>query len=142
MCAKGAPNQISINTIRDKHGNIVLEASQNEYVVISKDGTITSYTQYNNITLVCGTIWNPTMMYAKPPILVGVCETCRESRLLKARTHGLVAMHMAKLCVCGALVCPSHRRLGKDGKWRCPGCHSKYMIKNLLKPLFFKRIED
>lgn len=142
MSPPGAPNNNTLNTITDVNGNIVMQIRQDEYVVVSNDNSVTSYAHYKSITLVCGTVWNPTMMFAKPAVLVGVCGVCRQHGLFKKRTHGLVAMHMAKLCVCGKLCCPQHRRLGKDGKWRCPVCHNKYRMKKLFRPVFFKSLED
>ena len=143
MAKQGTPTNNTITTITDLYGNIIVEVRQNEYMVMGNDGSITSYTHYRNIQLVDGSTWNPAMLWAKPPVHIGVCAICRDGlSLFKRRTHGLVAMSRARLCSnCGVLCCPSHRTL-LDNRWRCPKCTKNYRLKSILRPLFFQRIED
>lgn len=137
------PSQNAILTITDIQGNVVLEVRDEESLVTNSDGSITSYNRMSNIQLVCGTVWGRQMLFAKPPIYLGVCEDCRHPNISLWRrqraNHGLVALHRAKLCTCGRLACPNHRRLGKDNKWRCLSCHKKHTLGRLLRPVFFEQ---
>jgi len=139
------PSQNTILTITDIRGNVVLEVRDEESLVVNADGSITSYNRMSNIQLVDGSVWNRHMLLAKPPIYLGVCESCRHPgiSLLKRRrpNHGLVAMHRAKLCSsCGTLCCPSDRKLSKrDKQWRCLSCHKKHVLGNLLLPIFYEK---
>ena len=139
--AKGGPQHNTTAAIRDRRGNVILEVTQKEYMVIESNGSLTSYSEYNNIILEDGLAWNPVMLSQKPkPILIAVCDICRKKR--KPKTHGLVSAAGAKLCVCGKLCCPKHRRQSsRDNKWRCPSCHRLHKTKCLLTPFFFKKKE-
>jgi hypothetical protein len=141
MAKQAFPNQNTITTITDVHDNVIMEVRQEEYLVTESDGSISSYTHYRNITLVDGSTWSPLLLSARPPVYVGVCEICRNPSLFRRRTHGLVAMARAKLCVCGILCCPAHRRL-LGNKWLCPGCAKTYRLKSIFRPLFFERREE
>lgn len=143
MPSHAGPKQNTITTITDSQGKVIVRIKQDEYIIIGNDGNPTSYTRYRNIQLVDGSTWNPAMLWAKPPIYIGVCSICREpSRRRRHPTHGLVAMARAKLCTCGILCCPKHRKLCSDNKWRCPACVRKYHIKTFLRPMFFSRVEE
>ena len=147
MATQGIPSSNAIHTITDLQGEVVVEVRQNEYVVIDSDGSVTSYTHNRSIQLVDGSAWDPSMLRARPAIFVGVCEICRNRDLSlfrrRRKTHGLVAMSRARICAtCGALCCPGHRRLCSDNLWRCRRCSRRHGIKNILRPLFFERIED
>ena len=147
MAKQSAPNTNIITTITDLHDNTIVEVRQDGYLVIEKDGSITSYSNSRSIQLVDGSTWNPDMLRAKPPIYVGVCEICRNPGFSLFRkqykTHGLVAMSRAKLCAtCGILCCPQHRVLCSDKRWRCIKHAKTFRLKSLLKPLFFERLED
>ena len=148
MAKQGFPNQNTITTITDVHGNIAMEIRQEEYLVTESDGSISSYVHFKYIPLVDGSSWSPFLLSKNPPIYIGICETCRNPGLSlfgrRHKTHGLVAMARAKLCVdCGLLTCPRDRRLSKrDKKWRCLTCAKKHAVGNLLRPLFFERQED
>ena len=146
MAKQGSPNTNIITTITDLHDNIIVEVRQDEYLVIEKDGSITSYSNSRSIQLVDGSTWNPDMLRSKPPIYIGVCEICRDPGFSffrkQHKTHGLVAMSRAKLCECGILCCPRHRVLCSDKRWRCHRCAKKFRLISILKPLFFERMED
>ena len=138
------PSQNTILTITDIHGNIVLEVRDEEMLVIGSHNQITSYSRTGSMQTVDGTVFTIDMLKAKPPIYLGVCEECRHPQASLFRnqhaTHGIVAMHRAKLCVsCGVLCCPSHRKLGKDKKWRCLSCHKKNILGRLIRPIFFAK---
>ncbi len=136
------PNQNTVTTITGVNGQTILDVRQNEYMVVQPDGSFESYTHYRYITLVDGSNWTPQMMFQKPEkFSIGVCSICRKRSLFRRRTHGLVMLTRARLCICGQLCCPKHRTL--SGKhWRCPSCARKYRLKNLIKPLFFMKIEE
>lgn len=138
------PHQNTIFSVQDHEGNVILDVRKEEYIVVEPDGSLSSYTRDQSILLVCGTVWGPSMLREKPPVYLGLCESCRNPgiSLLRGqrRSHGLVAMYRARLCTdCGILCCPRHRRIGKEGKWRCLSCDRKHRVINLLKPVFFRR---
>jgi hypothetical protein len=141
----GPPTQNTIYSVEDLHGNLILEVRQEEYMVLQPNSPPTLFTRYQNILLVCRTVWNPSMLQAKPPVLLGVCEICRNPpvRLFgrERPTHGLVAVYRAKLCShCGTLCCPRHRR-EHDGRWLCLSCASRHGVVRLLTPIFFRKEE-
>jgi len=140
----GPPTQNTIYRVEDLQGNLILEVRQEEYMVLQPNSPPTLFTRYQNIQLVCGTIWNPSMLQAKPPILLGVCEICRHPpvRLFgrEPPRHGLTALYRLKLCTCGVTCCPRHRR-EHDGRWLCPSCASRRRVVRLLTPIFFRQEE-
>jgi hypothetical protein len=129
-----------VTVITDVNGEVILEIGLHEYTIKDNDGHLIQRHVNENITLVCGTTWNPGLIdMAK--IYVGVCQPCRTA-IWGPKTHGLVALHRAKLCTdCGTLVCPTHARLGRDKKWRCTSHHRNHLLKSLLHPIFFERKE-
>jgi len=137
------PSQNTIYVVEDLERDTILEVRSKEYVVIEPDGSLSSYTRDQNIQLVCGLAWNPSMLEANPPVYVGLCASCRNPGIgilgPRRKSHGMVAMHRAKLCTCGILCCPRHRRIGQDDKWRCLSCDMKHRITNFTRPLFFRR---
>jgi len=138
--AKNAPQRHTIAKITDRRGKVILEVTQKEYLVMESNGAIASYSEYNNIILEDGVGWNPAMLSQRPPIHIAVCAVCRKRR--KPKTHGLVSLAGARLCVCGRLCCPKHRRQSsRDNKWRCPSCHRRHVLKRLLTPVFFRKRE-
>ena len=142
------PNQNTILTITDINGNVAMEITDEETLLVDANGSITSYSRTSSIQLVDGLMWTRDMMFkAKNPVYLAVCENCRHPGISLWRrrrpNHGLVAMHRAKLCVsCGQLCCPSHRKQGKDQRWRCLSCHKRYTVGRLLLPVFYERKED
>ena len=142
--ANGSADKSQLTVIQDKYGNVILEIGITKYMVREPDGSIKYYQKSYNIQLVDGLQWNPGMLLANPPIYVGICDSCRDICSLKMfkkvmPTHGIVSLGRAKLCECGTLCCPSHRKLCSDGKWRCLTCARKHMVKELLRPIFFTR---
>ena len=127
-------------TIRDADGNVILEIGQQQYTVRHSNGAITHRDVSAHMQLVCGTIWNPSMM--KAGIYVGVCSQCRTPSVFHRSSHGIVALNRAKLCAdCGALCCPRHRKQGRDKLWRCLRHHKIHVLKSLGRPIFFERKE-
>ena len=134
----------TVTQITDINGNIIAEIGLHEYTVKLPNGARIHRRVNENITLQCGTMWNPGLM-AMAKIYVGVCQQCRQPSFFGYRSHGLVAMHRAKLCVdgCGQLLCPSHARRGRDNRWRCISHHRTHLLTHFLRTLarfiFFER---
>ena len=130
----------TITQITDINGDIIVEIGLHEYTIKHSDGSRTHRCISETMQTVDGTIWSPAVMARLP---VGVCEQCRQPSFFSRKTHGIVAMHRAKLCVDGGeLCCPSHCKLGKDQKYRCLRHHRQHLLKSLLHPIFFERKED
>jgi len=130
----------TITQITDINGEVILEIGLHEYTVRHADGSMTHRRINENIQLVDGTMWNPGLVQMAK-IYVGVCQLCRTA-LWGRRSHGLVAMHRAELCVdCGVLVCPIHVRMGRDMKYRCVRHHRTHLLRTLLRPVFFERTD-
>jgi len=129
--------------ITDSDGSPILEIGTQEYMVRDSNGALIHRSINESTQLVCGTLWSPLMMDAKPPIYVGVCGQCRKGSVFKtSRSNGIVALHRAKICTeCGQLCCPRHRRL-RDNRWHCLSCARKHTIARLFRPIFFEREGD
>ena len=122
--------------ITDIDGDTILEIGLSEYTIKHSDGSRTHRRISETIQLVDGMVWSPAMT----KVQIGVCQQCREPQFFGHRTHGLVAMHKAKMCTdgCGRLCCPRHARLGRDKKWRCKEHHRTHLLKTLFHPIFFE----
>jgi hypothetical protein len=96
----------TVTQIMDAKGDIIAEIGLHEYTVKLPNGARIHRRVNENITLECGTMWNPGLM-AMAKIYIGVCHQCRRFSLFDYRSHGLVSMHRAKLCAdgCGQLLC-------------------------------------
>lgn len=132
-----------ITVLRDFDGTPILQIGLYEYTVKVPNGPAVTRRIGENMRLVCGLMWNPSMMLAAKPILVGICQQCRRPKsslfFQKKATHGVVSLEQAKHCVdCGTCCCPSHRQLGSDNKWRCLDCSSKFKRKSIVKSIFFE----
>jgi hypothetical protein len=132
-----------LTVLRDLDGSPILQVGFYEYNVTIPNGPKLLRRINENIRLVCGLEWNPSMMLAPKPLLVCVCQQCRQPRFSlffrKAPTHGIVSLEQAKHCVdCGTNCCPSHRKLASDNKWRCIECNKKFKRKNLFRSIFFE----
>ena len=131
------------NSVCDEDGNPILQVVSGQYIVTEPDGTMTSRSINSTIELMDGLQWSPALAALKDrPIRVGVCQFCRYPPYrfpVRARPkHGLVSMRRAKRCAsCGRLMCPKHRKMGTDGKWRCPVCSRRHGWRMLLLRLFF-----
>ena len=137
----GLPNTRTRLVLRDFDGSTIMQVGCDEYAVVHPDGSITQHRINDNILLVDGMAWNAGMLRERPPLLIGRCADCFQPRFFGLNrdpaTHGLVLLTRARLCTCGRLCCPRHRRQSPDGKWRCRQCDLKYRIKELIKSLFF-----
>ena len=134
----------SVTTITDVHGQVIVEIGQREYTVRQSDGSLVHRSLNQHMTTVCGTAWSPAMQFAKPPLYIGICQQCRDgtSVLGRNKTHGICLLYRSKVCAeCGTLCCPSHRKLGRDRRWRCLKHHRRHLIGSVVKPLFFERTD-
>ena len=130
----------TITQIIDINGNVLMEIGLHEYTIRNADGSRTHRRISETIQTVDGVAWSPAVM-AKVPI--GICEQCRQPALFKRKTHGLVAMRGARICVDGGeLCCPAHARMGNDQKYRCLRHHRQHLLKSLFRPIFFEQQED
>ena len=129
----------TVTRLTDINGDPIMEVGLHKYSVKDSNGTLIRRQINETIQLVDGLMWNPGLMMSDK-IFIGVCEQCRQPSLFQSPTHGLVALHRTKQCIdCGTLCCPSHKKLGKDNKWRCIKHHKTHVLKNLFRPIFFKR---
>ena len=130
--------------IYDANGDEVIRLTMEEITIWHPDGTIEVYKHHDNINLADGSSWNVNMLFAKPPVYLGVCDLCRHKPpyTFPFRTKpscGLVRLTKAKLCSCGALTCPKHHRRCRDGTWRCTRCARCHTLKMFCMRLFFVR---
>lgn len=147
MAKQSTPQNIvskdEVLVITDINGVTVIEIGSKQYTVRDSQGALTHRMVNQSIQTVDGMQWNPTMQLTKPPIYVGICQQCRDgtSLLKRNKSHGIVTLGRAKLCVvCGTLSCPSHRKLGRDRRWRCLKHHRLHLLdRMLLRPIFFER---
>jgi len=147
MAKQQGPQNIAskdeVTVIADLKGDVVVEIGRRQYTVRNSQGGMVHRQINQSMQTVDGMQWNPTMQNTKPPIYVGICQQCREgtSILNQSKSHGIVTLPRAKLCVkCGTLSCPAHRKLGRDQRWRCLKHHRLHLLNWLmLRPLFFER---
>jgi hypothetical protein len=139
-----AMNRRVDTVIKNLRGEIILIASMNDTTVFRPDGSATKYRTGENIQLVCGTVWNPTMSIGQnPAVVLSVCEFCRSPGASwfnrRPPTHGLCSRAAGSTCAgCGAFMCPSHAKRCRDGVYRCKRCRSRHAVRSLLTALFFK----
>jgi hypothetical protein len=136
------PGKEEVTVITDINGDTVVEIGSDECVVLNSKRRRIFRKSVKSILTVDGMQWNPGMQNARPPIYIGICQQCRDrtSTLSRSKSHGIVTLPRAKLCVrCGTLSCPSHRKLGRDQRWRCLKHHRQHLLSRLVRPLFFKR---
>jgi hypothetical protein len=140
-----APGTASLydNTVYDEHGNVILQVVSGQYLLTSPDGTVTSRSVSSTIQLVCGLQWAPSHAAMRDhAVRIGVCMLCREPPyrfpFRRRPRHGLVSLRRAKRCAsCGRLICPQHRTMGPDGRWRCIVCARWHgWLMRLLRLLF------
>ncbi len=132
----------TITEIRDTNGDVILEIGLTETRIRMPSGEVVSQRNSVSIRTVDGSIWSPAQWMA-PARHIGICEQCRHPRFSLLRrerpSHGIVLLKRAKLCECGVLCCPRHRRRCSDGVWRCLSCAKKYTAKQALLSIFFVR---
>ena len=133
----------TITEIHDTNGDVILEIGLTETRIRLPSGEVVSQRNSVSIRTTDGSIWSPAQWMANPPRHVGICEQCRHPRFSLLRrerpSHGIVLLKRAKLCECGVLCCPRHRRRCPDGVWRCLSCAKKYTAKQALLSVFFTK---
>ncbi|MFC1764997.1 hypothetical protein ACFL6U_23370 [Planctomycetota bacterium] len=132
-----------VTVLTDIHGNTVMEIGKRQYTIHDSQGGIIHRQITQCMQTVDNVQWDPTMRFSRPPIHVGICQQCRDgvSLLKQSKSHGIVTLPGAKLCMaCGTLCCPSHRKLGRDQRWRCLKHHRLHLLyRTVLRPIFFER---
>jgi hypothetical protein len=119
----------------------ILETGLHEYTIKHSDGSLTHRRMNETITLECGTVWSPSMLLAKSPVHVVICQQCRHG-IFGRGSHGIVSRKLAKICENGCgLLCHRHSRKGSDGRWRCLKHHRSHQLKSLFRPIFFEKEE-
>lgn len=132
-------NQIT-SRYRDEDGNIILEVGVEELIISQPDGSLVNHKTSDNIQLVCGSSFNPSMsMGAEPVMLLVVCTFCRQDR--DHPTHGLCSQAAAARCAkCNRYLCPNHRVDSRfDDQPRCDSCHRRHRVKQTALRIFFRR---
>ncbi|MGD2111548.1 MAG: hypothetical protein PVI86_19400 [Phycisphaerae bacterium] len=131
------------SVIRDKNGEEILRIGAGEFTICYPDGRIERHKVSTNIILTDGTNFNVGMMYANPPVQVGVCSLCRHPPysfpIRQAASHGLVRLTRARTCTCGTLCCVRHCKLCTDGRFRCLRCARKWSWKEVISRVFFAK---
>ncbi len=131
----------TITEIRDTNGDVILEIGLTETRIRMPSGEVVSQRNSVSIRTVDGSIWSPAQ-WMTPSRHIGICDRCRHPRFSlfhgERPSHGIVLLERAKLCECGILCCPRHRRRS-DGVWRCLSCAKKYTAKQALLSVFFTK---
>ena len=126
--------------ICDTDGTEILCIGMAEMTLRHADGTVEVLKSHDNILLGDGSIWSGAMMLGKPPVLLAVCRYCRSPigsfPWRGPPSHGLLRLTMAKLCTCGEVTCPKHRK-HVNGRWRCLRCARHDRVKGLISRLLF-----
>ena len=134
----------NLTVLKDLDGTEILRVGLHETTIKQPgSGALEVYKTHDNIRLVDGSMWNAMMLMAKPPVNLAVCPWCRHPRWKffgrEQPTHGLLRLSRAKTCSCGQVACPRHRKLCRDGEYRCPRCASRWARNQLLLSLFFSK---
>ena len=128
--------------LRDEEGNPFLVIGAEKITVIGAQGEVSEYTRESVIRLEDGLMWSPSMLKWASPVALTTCAVCRGPKVSLFRRvsprHGLVSVRNARPCAyCGRVLCPQHRRWVGDG-WRCKPCSRTYILKEAIRPLFFR----
>lgn len=110
-------------------------------------GLPSTVTRGDSFRTVDGILFNPIYATGQTPLLLAVCHVCRHPPLgiflfRKKPTHGICTLQNARQCHdCGTTCCPAHR-VNRQGKAFCLRCARRRRIWKLIKPLFFKRVDE
>jgi hypothetical protein len=132
--------------VRDTDGEEVVRLSATEFTVRYPDGRLESRKLHENLVLCDGTSFNASMLFANPPVQIGVCRYCRRPPYRfpwrEAPTHGVLRLTRARTCSghrCAVLCCSRHRMLCSDGRYRCLRCSRRWAWKEFVLGIFFER---
>ena len=113
------------------------------------DGSLVEVKQADNIVLSNGMVWNPALAARQnEPLLLAVCYFCRFPRVgwglrREAPTTGLTTLNDARACAgCHFTGCERHCPKRGNGQPLCDRCARRKGLWQLLKPLFFRQIDD
>ena len=132
--------QVTKSFLYDKNGQLIKSLGMEEETVPGPNGELHVIKRSENMTLMDGTVYNPSMSMGPRPMRIRVCDVCRDSSFSLFNrggdSHGLTSS--AKLCTsCGKSLCPHHRKRCRDRQVRCASCAAKFKVKGLLRKLFF-----
>lgn len=128
------PNNETIMSFKDNNGDILLEVRENDFMTKNPNGSYDIKKNYEAVTLADGSSWSPLFLRKDPPVFLGKCEFPGHKMPLIALSRGRIC------CRCGKFACPKHR-VKRDDKWFCRRCDKIELLKQLLKPIFFKEVE-
>jgi hypothetical protein len=143
----GPPSVFTRTELYDPDGRLFMRIGFNAYFVRNGVGDLEQHRISENILLMDGSYWNPSMLLTKPPVLIGTCLLCRDPPFVGLSRdpprHGIVALGRAKTCAsCSALCCPRHFKKCPGGKYLCLPCARKSQVKGWIRRLFFTSSED
>lgn len=134
--------QVTDHVVRDGHETVVC-ISNTKLTLRHPNGTIERRDRFESVVTEDGFSWHAGLLAANPPVYVGVCRLCRHPPYTfpwRARPRmGLVLMEAAEQCTCGALVCGKHRRLCRDGQYRCLPHAWRWRLRDFLLSLLCSR---
>jgi len=133
------PGTNNVYQITDRHSNVILEIGYTKGWLKDAQGHLQQISRSSSIQLMDGSVWMPLFWQQQHgAIYIGVCDICRETQF----AHGLVQLSKSKICTCGRLICPLHAHLCDDKIYRCPRCRKSYVVKSLLRKIFFREIKS
>ena len=128
-------------TSYDENGNPILTTSSTHEVGQLSDGTEFDKKENQTVQLQCGLQHHPAMASSQNPnpIYVTTCAICRDPKLTKKTSHGLVSLSSSRNCSrCGKTLCPNHSR-ELDNKHYCiRPCAKIHKLKRFLNSIFFR----
>lgn len=128
------------------NGDVISVVSYSK-VMETRDGVQSIVTRADSILTVDGLLYNHTYATKQDPLLLAVCHRCRHPRVgpflfREKPSHGLCTLPNARQCQsCGITVCPRHSET-RQGKALCCSCAKRRRLWKLIKPLFFRRVEE
>ena len=139
------PFDINIETENisyDEYGNPIIRISSSQQVETDPiTGVEVHKTINRTIQLKDGLQYHPAMSSAQNPnpIYVTTCAICRDPKLTKKTSHGLISLNSARRCYsCGKALCPEHSKFIDNEYYCIRPCAKKLKFKNFLKAIFFK----
>ena len=129
------------NISYDEFGNPIFSLSSFQKTETRPDGTQVHKTINQTIQLKDGLQYHPAMSSSQNPnpIYLTTCAICRNPKLTKKTSHGLISLNSANRCkTCGKNLCPEHSKK-IDGEYYCiKPCAGRRKFKNFLTSIFFK----
>ena len=124
----------------DENGNPILTTSSTHEVGQLPDSTEYDRKTNQTIQLMDGLQYHPAMSVGQNPIYIATCAICRNPKLTRKTSHGLVSLPAARRCArCGKTLCPRHSKTLDNNESYCiRPCAKIYKFKRFLKSIFFR----